>query len=106
MLPRIALIMMCRSRSRLEMSPAGRAEYADLGQQFGKGFWIRLDNQTSYIVTSATIDIHVGTGDRWLRRRAKRFSVAASLVGHPGDGWCADEGSKATPIYSNYIARN
>jgi hypothetical protein len=39
-------------------------------------------------------------------RRAERFSVAASLVGHPGDGWCADEGSKATPIYSNYIARN
>jgi hypothetical protein len=63
------------------MSPAGRAEYADFGQQFGKGFWIRLENQTSYIVTSVTIDIHIGTGDRWLRRRAERFSVAASLVG-------------------------
>src|ERR1700682_3937477 len=24
---------------------------------------------------------------RWLRRLAERFSVAASLVGHPGDGW-------------------
>jgi NAD(P)-dependent dehydrogenase (short-subunit alcohol dehydrogenase family) len=24
---------------------------------------------------------------RWLRRRAERFSVAASLVGRPGDGW-------------------
>src|SRR5450759_3170475 len=24
---------------------------------------------------------------RWLRRQAERFSVAASLVGHPGDGW-------------------
>src|SRR3977135_3238598 len=24
---------------------------------------------------------------RWLRRLAERFSVAASLVGHPGNGW-------------------
>jgi hypothetical protein len=24
---------------------------------------------------------------RWLRRLAERFSGAASLVGHPGDGW-------------------
>src|SRR5713226_4412759 len=24
---------------------------------------------------------------RWLRRLAERFSVAASLVRHPGDGW-------------------
>ena len=41
----------------------GRAEYSDFGPQFGKGFWIRLENQTSYIVTSVTIDIHVGVGD-------------------------------------------
>src|SRR5271157_6349793 len=24
---------------------------------------------------------------RWLRRLAEKFSVVASLVGHPGDGW-------------------
>ena len=41
----------------------GRAEYADFGPQFGKGFWIRLENQTSYIVTSVTIDVHVGVSD-------------------------------------------
>lgn len=41
----------------------GRAEYADFGPQFGKGFWIRLENGSAYIVTSVTIDVHVGVGD-------------------------------------------
>src|ERR1700731_1462036 len=35
---------------------------------------------------------------RWLRRRAERFSVAASLVGHPRDGWRFRPGCSIGPL--------
>jgi hypothetical protein len=59
----------CLRRSSVEIPKdeisalTGRAEYTDFGPQFGKGFLITLENQTSYIITAVTIDVHVGTGD-------------------------------------------
>jgi hypothetical protein len=65
----------------------GRAEYADFGPQFGKGFWIRLENQTSYIVTSVTIDIHVGTGDSQFFQTDDFYTPQAGVIyaGPPPD---------------------
>lgn len=41
----------------------GQAEYGDFGAQFGKGFWIHLENKTNYVVTEVTIKVQVGEGD-------------------------------------------
>lgn len=59
----------CLRKSSVDISKedlvgiSGRAEYADWGPQYGKGFLLQLENNTAYIVTSVTIDVHVGVGD-------------------------------------------
>src|ERR1700686_2645998 len=35
---------------------------------------------------------------RWLRRQVERFSVVASLVGHPEDGWRFRPGCSIGPV--------
>lgn len=74
----------------------GRAEYADFGQQFGKGFWISLENQSAYIVTSVTIDIHVGVGDNQF------FETDDFYTPQPGVIYA---GPPPDPIRSMQIAR-
>lgn len=41
----------------------GRAEYANFGEKYGKGFLFQIENKTAYIITSVTIDVHAGVGD-------------------------------------------
>ncbi|MDH2356564.1 hypothetical protein QCM80_38980 [Bradyrhizobium sp. SSUT112] len=65
----------------------GRAEYADFGPQFGKGFWIRLENGSAYIVTSVTIDVHVGVGDNQFFETDDFFTPQPGVIyaGPPDD---------------------